>query len=53
MRLAFLPVLFALLLAGCGVKGPLYLPANKLPPPEKKSEAPVAPKPAAPQEKAQ
>ncbi|MDD5330520.1 MAG: lipoprotein [Sulfuricella sp.] len=27
MRLAFLPVLLVLLLAGCGHKGPLYLPA--------------------------
>jgi predicted small lipoprotein YifL len=26
MRLAFLPVLLALLVQGCGIKGPLYLP---------------------------
>jgi predicted small lipoprotein YifL len=48
MRLAFLPVLLAILLQGCGHKGPLYLPA-----PEQKpaANAPVAPRPAAEEKK--
>ncbi len=48
MRLVFLPALLVLLLQGCGHKGPLYLPA-----PEQKpaANAPVAPQPAAAEEK--
>ena len=48
MRFAFLPVLLAVLLQGCGHKGPLYLPT-----PDQKPAAsiPAAPQPAAEEKK--
>ena len=48
MRFVFLPVLLAILLQGCGHKGPLYLPAPGQKP---AANAPAAPQPVAEEKK--